>query len=71
MRDGGKNLPADYFSTGVWAPDAPLRFRHYTCNVCGSRMKTWEKFREHRRAADCKPLDQQGADRLPEWAKAA
>jgi hypothetical protein len=45
-----RDLPKDYFSTGVWAADGLLRLRHCTCVVCGTRLATWEAFREHRRA---------------------
>jgi hypothetical protein len=45
-----RDLPEDYFSTGVWAADGTLRLRRYTCVTCGTRLATWEAFREHRRA---------------------
>lgn len=42
-------LPEDYFSTGYWAADGPLRLRTLTCLVCGARLVTWAAFRAHRR----------------------
>jgi hypothetical protein len=45
-----RDLPEDYFSTGVWAADGTLRLRRYTRVTCGTRLATWEAFREHRRA---------------------
>ena len=45
-----RDLPEDYFSTGVWAADGTLRLRRYTCVTCGTRLATWEAFRMHRRA---------------------
>jgi len=42
-------LPEDYFSTGHWAADGPLRLRTLTCLGCGTRLATWSAFRAHRR----------------------
>ena len=63
-----RDLPEDYFSTGVWAADGTLRLRRYTCVTCGTRLATWEAFRKHRRAcaapspeADAEPDAEPGA----------
>ena len=48
-------MPADHFSTGVWARDGPLRFRHYTCVLCGHRSVTWATFKRHRADCQAKP----------------
>lgn len=60
------NVAADYFSTGVFANCAPGElFAHHTCNVCGTRLKTWEAFKAHRKANDCRPLAVKTPDRKP------
>lgn len=47
-----RELPAGYFSSGVWARDGPLRLRRHTCVVCGARLKTWVGFQAHRRVCE-------------------
>lgn len=43
-----REVADDHFSTGVWAAAGALRFRHYTCTRCGTRLKTWVGFQAHR-----------------------
>ena len=42
-----KPLPADYFTTGVFAPAGAELLRAYTCVGCGHRSATWTAFRAH------------------------
>ena len=50
-----KPVPADYFRTGVFANPRPGELLNaYTCRVCGTRFKTWARFRAHR--------EEEGAD---------
>jgi hypothetical protein len=44
-----RDLPAGYFSSGVWAATGPLRLRHHTCVGCGHRATAWVAFQAHRR----------------------
>lgn len=47
----GRFVPADHFTTGVFAPRGTELLSRYTCVCCGHHSTTWASFRAHR--ANC------------------
>jgi hypothetical protein len=57
-----QDVPEDYFYRGVFARALPGQlFAKLTCIPCGTRVKTWEAFRAHRRECLGRPAATQGS----------